>query len=166
MKILKLIALMAMGLASTAFAGWTDYATAMTAAQGTPKLVLINFATVNRDSRQEQFNAKIRDPQFDNYIGDRMLLAHVILSGPSGWMKKNEAMIRQGHKIGTALGVSSAPAMLVVNAKGSRVGLISSADGSIEDFLKQLDAITKLGMVEYIPKATPAPPKPLERTAP
>lgn len=165
-RLVTLTVLLAMGAASIASAGpsamWTNYATAVAAAKGTTKPILLNFCSLSPNARQNQFSAQFRRPEFYNYAGDRLLIANVVMSGAAGWVKQHQAELEQSRAVANRFGVGSTPTVLIVSPSGAVLGQLSSPDGTIDDFLKRLDAITKLGLVPY---AAPTP-EVLRRGAP
>ena len=166
MSISKLIAFMAMGLASSAFAGWTNVESALTAAKTEAKPILVNFTTRNVDGRAEKYNSKFRSDEFNNYAEGRLLLANAVLTGPKGWVKQNEAAVKADQAIALKYGVSFVPAVLVLNAAGQKIGQLTSADCTIDEFLKRLDSLTRLGLVPFVPKAQRTPTPVPTRAAP
>ena len=163
MKLFKLIAVALVSLGSTAaFAGWTTYEAGMAEAVKTKKPVLVNVCSVNASAAGNEFNTKLGSAEFNSYSNGRMILVNVIVSGAKGWEKSQGASLLKSRAIAQQLGATSVPTVLVLDSTGRKLGQLSSS-GTIDDFLKRLDDVTKLGMVAY---SGPTPPPSLNISHP
>ena len=146
MKLFKFslaVLLAAFAFLPRAGAGWTDFEKALTEAQAGKKFMFVNCTTMQANPVAAKFNALLRSELFYDYANDRIVLANLIYSAPR--MAPDAARRAQAaiQRIGAS---SSAPSFIVTDPTGRKLLSITTPPANTAALIKQIDAVTKLGM--------------------